>query len=222
MKAHAILFSSCWLAIVAVACSGAPDTDLFEGPAASQNGTEPSPGAGQTPTSPADGSSSDASLGPDGSSSSNANDAGAGKQDSGASDAGAADAGWKSPGVFCGASASGASTYCTVATKLCCATLDQNYDMHFACVASGANACKTGRPLRCDDRSDCPGSQVCCATFEQGFGYRSSACQPSCTPPGTGLSSVRLCDRHAPVDECIAIGRTCGPSQSLDGFSYCQ
>jgi len=234
-RAIAIATSTALLA-AAAACSGASETGLFA--ATSIDGTEPAPPGGGTTDDDGGASSGGTSGGGassggassssgSGSSSSSSGGASSGAPADGGVDGGkpAVDAGppWKSPGVTCGVTGSGAKAYCT-GNKLCCVTLDENVEWEFACVsASSASACQDGRKMRCDDRTDCPQGQVCCATFEQGFGYRSSQCQASCasTPP-PGTSFVRFCDPKAPVDECVALGKACKASQSLDGYSYCQ
>jgi hypothetical protein len=79
-----------------------------------------------------------------------------------------------------------------------------------------------GLAIHCDDRTDCPGSQVCCGAFDKNSGYRQVECANDCnsTPPGT--SGVRLCDPSAPTDECAAIGGSCQPSGSLPGYHVCK
>lgn len=235
-RAIAIATSTALLA-AAAACSGASETGLFA--ATSIDGTEPAPPGGGTTDDDGGASSggtsgggassggASSSSGSGSSSSSSGGSSSGAPADGGGVDGGkpAVDAGppWKSPGVTCGVTGSGAKAYCT-GNKLCCVTLDENVEWEFACVsASSASACQDGRKMRCDDRTDCPQGQVCCATFEQGFGYRSSQCQASCasTPP-PGTSFVRFCDPKAPVDECVALGKACKASQSLDGYSYCQ
>ncbi len=216
-NAQLVIVSFATVATIA-ACRGAAETDLFDRPVVEQAPAEPEPAPeADDPAEPpgddagtvkVEAGSADAATGPI-----VAKDAGA------AYDAGTPDAGpvWKSPGVFCGTGPNGKRSYCATGTQLCCATLDERIEFQFACVAASPNACSGGKPLRCDDRSDCLAGQVCCATFQQGAGYRSSRCQSSCT----GASSVRLCDLGAPIDECTAAGKTCTPSQNLDGFGYC-
>ncbi len=77
--------------------------------------------------------------------------------------------------------------------------------------------------FRCDDRTDCPGGQVCCAAFDSSAGYRGSQCAVGgCGPsPIPGTTTVQLCDPHNPVSECEA-GKTCTASGSLPGYHYCK
>lgn len=92
-----------------------------------------------------------------------------------------------------------------------------------SCVPNGLNACNQGVPLRCDDKTDCSLGQVCCAAFDSGGGgYRGSQCSFTCTvSPIPGTTAVQLCDPKNPVSECDA-GKTCSPSGSLPGYSYCK
>ena len=83
--------------------------------------------------------------------------------------------------------------------------------------------CVAGASFKCDDRTDCTGTQVCCAQFDQFTGYRSSQCQNSCnSSPIPGSSAVRFCDVNNPVDECTSIGKTCSQSGSVDGLYVCK
>lgn len=216
-----LLFSIAALAAVlglaANACGGSSQTELFGPEGASTSATEPAPSTsgGSTPPSSSGGASSSSSSSSSGGSSSSSGGSSSGGSSSG--DAGPPK--WKSPGIFCGTNDAG-DVYCPTATDLCCAHPRRDGDQ-FQCVASGATSCATGVSIHCDDRTDCPSGQVCCATFDPNFGYRSVQCQTQCTTNIPNTTSVRFCDPNAPVDECAAIGRTCTPSGSLDGFSYC-
>jgi len=88
------------------------------------------------------------------------------------------------------------------------------------CVAING-ACNPGVPIHCDDKTDCPGSQVCCGLFDQVKGYQSVECRNSCPAPSGTSSSVRMCDPNAAVDECQAINKSCQQSGSLTGFYRC-
>ena len=124
--------------------------------------------------------------------------------------------------MFCGADPGGGSVYCTPSSSFCCAR--QNNDPAFECLNGGTfGQCVGGLTIKCDDRTDCPGSQVCCGTFDQATGYRNVQCQPDCNgSPIPGQSTVRFCAANAPTDECAAIGKACLPSGSLPGFHICK
>jgi hypothetical protein len=107
----------------------------------------------------------------------------------------------------------------------CCVRKDDFRDnaLSFECAGTGIAACAGGLAVRCDDRSDCPGGQVCCGSFDQNFGYKSVQCQTSCNgSPNPNVTTVRFCDPYAPADECAEIGKTCTASQGLSGFSICK
>jgi hypothetical protein len=76
--------------------------------------------------------------------------------------------------------------------------------------------------LKCNDETDCPGGQVCCAQFDQQSGYKSAQCQTSCSGSSNGTVAVKLCDPDAPTDQCLSTGKTCQPSSSLSGYSICK
>jgi hypothetical protein len=215
-----IASSAAALALAAIACGGSSQTELFGPEGASTSATEPprssgnAASGGATPPSSSGGSSSSSG----GSSSSSSSSSGGSSGGSSSGDAGPPQ--WKSPGILCGANEAG-DVYCPTTTDLCCAHNHRDGD-EFQCVAGGATSCATGISIRCDDRTDCPSGQVCCATFDPNFGYRSVQCQTQCTTNIPNATSVRFCDPNAPVDECAAIGKDCTPSGSLDGFSYCR
>lgn len=193
------------LAASLTACSGAAELELFAPGPSSDAKTIPAGNDSSIQPQPVADAAADHEPEPD--------SGGALKPDAGT---------WKSPGVFCG-EAKGSATYCQAHSETCCATLDLGLEFQFECQAASASSCKSGRSLKCDDRSDCPGSQVCCATYEVGFGYESSECRTSCTSPGGDAgSSIRLCDLRAPEDECKSIGQKCRPSESLEGFGLCE
>ena len=127
--------------------------------------------------------------------------------------------GYKSPGIYCGDDAADDAVYCT-GTNFCCAR-GFGETRSFTCTAPGVAACAGGLNIKCDDRTDCPSGQLCCATFDNNIGYRDVQCKATCTAsPGT--TAVRFCDPNAPTDECTSEGKACTPSGSLDGFSYCK
>ena len=94
----------------------------------------------------------------------------------------------------------------------------------FECLSGNAvGQCIAGTTIRCDDKSDCPGTQVCCGSFDSNLGYRGIQCAANCNAsPIPGLQPVRFCDANAPVDECASIGKACTASGSLDGFHVCK
>ena len=127
-----------------------------------------------------------------------------------------------SPGIFCGEDGAGNGKYCPTAGFCCARRNDGN--LSFECLnGNPLGQCIGGSAVRCDDRSDCPGTQVCCGSFDQNLGYRGIQCASNCnSSPIPGFQAVRFCDANAPTDECASIGKTCTPSGSLDGFSVCK
>jgi len=81
-----------------------------------------------------------------------------------------------------------------------------------------------GTPISCASSADCGGATpVCCGTFDTNVGYQRVACstEAACTATIPNVQMLRFCDKAAPVDECLAIGKTCQPSSSLPGFYRC-
>src|ERR1700722_10600638 len=88
------------------------------------------------------------------------------------------------PGVVeCGGSA------CAVPASFCCASSGDANVASEMCVAAGG-AC-SGLEEKCNEKADCPGSEVCClvatSLAQQGI---SISCQPVCTG---GLFSIQVC-----------------------------
>jgi hypothetical protein len=93
--------------------------------------------------------------------------------------------------------------------------------MKLECENAGFVSCVGKTTIACDDRTDCPAGQVCCGTLEDNSGYTSVSCATTCNSI-PGLRAVRFCDPSAALDECAALGKYCGPSQSLPGFNVCR
>ena len=120
--------------------------------------------------------------------------------------------------IYCGGRSSGTPTFCNGA-QTCCGTRDQDGLLTYACLAQGSTC--GGIPIECSDKADCPGAQVCCATFDNSTGYKSVSCSATCSGGTGGVQFLRLCDPDAPVDECADINRHCSPSQGLPGYGRC-
>lgn len=223
MRARGWIVCTFASASVVLACTGATETELFSAPTDAVSGTEPSPtgagvgsddGTNAASSTSSGGSSSGASGSSTSSSSSSSSTSSSSSGSSGAPDAGPPP--WKSAGITCG------DETCTASSEFCCAR-PGDFGTDFQCRATGSGGCQRGALFRCDDRTDCPLNQVCCAAFDNdNGGYRFSTCTPTCTAASVqNFTAVRLCDMNAPVDECQAIGKTCQPSQSVEGYAYC-
>ena len=221
MKLRLLLGSSLSL-VLAVACTGASTTELFSEPASAQSGTLP---ADET-TAGSEGSSGGATSGSSTSSSSSSSSSSSGSTTS--SSGGTKDAGLPPPpppppptgGIGCGTSAAGAKVSCTPAAQVCCASFNDNGKPEYTCEPSGITSCFDALSIECDDKTDCPSGKICCGSLDNS-GYTSVSCQTTCTST-PGSRAVRFCDPKAAVDECVASGKYCGPSQTLVGFSVCR
>ena len=98
-------------------------------------------------------------------------------------DAGAADVGTTGL-VACG------NQFCKAGVEACCITQTGR-----TCVPDVPNGCN-GFATRCDDRSDCPGGQLCCFV-PNGGPVPTGTCQSSCS------SGVQFCKTTA---ECVGGG----------------
>lgn len=229
MQTRAVFFASALASVtLAVACSGANETELFGEPASATLGNEPAPPTGTPPAATADagsatttsssgGSSASGSGSSSGGSSSSGSSSGGssgGSSSSGSSSGGSSSGGYKSPGVACGMTPAGMDQYCGAGT-ICCANA-----LGYSCQPAG-QPCIGGLTLACDDQTDCPGGQVCCGRWSQAAGYKNVSCQKTCkNDPGT--VAVRFCDVNAPKDECAGAGLTCLPSLSLENYFICR
>lgn len=208
---------------LAVACGGASDSELFASPGSSEFGTLPS---GDDPSGTSSGSTSgggSSGLSGSGSSTSSSGGSTSGGSSGTNADAGASDAGPAKTGIWCGKDNDGDNVYCASGT-VCCSKQYGPGGPSKTCSGAGpfAGCPNNGIPIGCDDKSDCPSGQVCCGTFEENSGYHSVQCMPTCTAVGNNFRAVRFCDPNAAVDECAAIGRKCGWSQSLVGYGICK
>lgn len=202
------------LPTVLAACAGARETDLLDttppalaGETTETEGTTPLPPTPRpTPPPPASGSGAGSpptpSATPPAPSSSSSSSSGAPSNSSSGSGSEPPQP-WVSAGIACGAAT------CTVGSSFCC---DRGGSASCA-TTGGLLACVGGTPVRCDDKTDCPTGQVCCAS-QDALGFATVQCQSQCKAPAT-----RLCDPDAPSDECAAIGKTCSTSGS--GYPSC-
>lgn len=217
------------IALVA-ACGGATDSELFAAPGSSEFGTVPSADDPSSSTSSGSGGGSSGLPG-SGSSSSTSSSGGSMSSSGGSSsggssgsttDAGVSDAGSANKGIWCGEDNSGDDVYCSAGTA-CCAGKGPGGPSLKCSAGGGITACPIGNlAIRCDDQTDCPGGQVCCGMFSEQTGYQSIQCASSCNSVGNTIRAVRFCDPKAAVDECQAIGKTCGWSQGLPGYGICK
>ena len=123
------------------------------------------------------------------------------------------------PGIYCGADNNSQAVFCSTKSQECCGTKSLgDPNVSYACVANGGSC--SGIPIHCDDRTDCPSTQVCCGAFDQMAGYLSVECKNACNSTGS-TAGVRMCDPNAATDECASIGKTCSQSGSLTGFYRC-
>jgi hypothetical protein len=96
------------------------------------------------------------------------------------------------------------ATLCAVG-DVCCLTLGTTFVDNAECTPPGAG-CPTGIALVCDDTSDCPSGQVCCAkTNGNSVRYGPSFCNAKCDVPDR-----QLCRDGS---ECGG-GKGCSPPQA--------
>jgi hypothetical protein len=83
---------------------------------------------------------------------------------------------------------------CTVGVQQCC---DTNNPTCIGLNGGGGGVCPANAPrLRCDDGSDCPGAQVCCAT--QAGGAQNTDLARCTQPAQCGMGSQILCNPADP------------------------
>jgi hypothetical protein len=97
------------------------------------------------------------------------------------------------------------SNTCNSATQDCCVRFsfdggaDGGSGFTRSCIPKNGQ-CNNGAKLECDEKADCPNTQVCCASFGGG-GSLSAQCENNC-----GNQSVQLCKT---TPECTNDGGTC-------------
>jgi hypothetical protein len=134
-------------------------------------------------------------------------------------DVGHPDTGPKLPPILCG------STSCSIPAGDCCFDpTGDGGDGSYSCqTPADPSSCSSegGTPITCANGADCPG-EVCCGTRnEEEDEYLIVQCATSCTPD----DNQRLfCDPSSTMDvnDCNALGGTCGASTILPGFTVCQ
>lgn len=156
---------------------------------------------GATDDASASSSSSSSSSGGASSSSSG------GPTDGGATDAGTKTDGGSSSGATPNAVACGTAT-CTTPAQKCCTTFQQGAGIQQTCIAAAADC--QGANAACDDVTDCPQGQVCCAGgggggSGAGFGAK---CATDC---GQGIQMCKA------ANECIGDGGPCTEYSCLGG-----
>ena len=120
------------------------------------------------------------------------------------------------PGIVCG------SALCTAGVQYCCDGRTSSSDT-FTCDALPLELCYVAS-LACDDQTDCPTGQFCCARPSQlsEFVQWTATCETSCSGGTTGDGTTpgeRLCNPSAAVDECASIpgkSATCKPWIGID------
>ncbi len=104
---------------------------------------------------------------------------------------------------------------------MCCASFNTlGGEPKYECKPSGNLACLGQSKMGCDDKTDCPSNNVCCATLEQTTGLGKSECKTQCKG-STGLLAGVLCDPNASPKQCEA-GLSCLPSQAFPGYFICK
>lgn len=166
------------LALAVVACGGATD-----------EATVVAPDGGSTSSTSSSGGTTTSSGGSTTSSGGSTSSSGGGT-DGGGTDGGASSSGGTPNQVACG------TATCNGATQKCCTTFSQGTGVVSTCVAK-ADACQ-GAEQACDDKTDCPAGQICCAGGGAGGGFGSS-CQATC---GQGIQMCKA------ANECTD-GGTC-------------
>jgi hypothetical protein len=106
-----------------------------------------------------------------------------------------------------------ASTPCSLASNVCC-TCPNCFPPFPTFCSPSFPGCVTGTALKCDDRTDCNGADVCCGVFQSGA-FAGTSCQLSCATDAAA-TGVQFCN----VDAECAKG-TCQPLTSVPGFTGC-
>jgi len=142
--------------------------------------------------------------------------------EAGATEGGPSDGATDSPGdatpsspgtISCG------GVVCAAQTTACCRT--ECGTGASVCVAPSStfscpSSCQAYRG--CDDAQDCPGAQVCCATYNSGAGFEYSTCMALSDCKAMGRHLV-FCDPAAP-SPCPP-GIACVPSDAEDATATC-
>lgn len=92
---------------------------------------------------------------------------------------------------------------CNVPAQVCCVRfqLDGGADGGAGVTrnCTAPNACQNGATTECDEKADCPGSEVCC--LQLGSGSITGKCQQGC-----GIQGIQLCKT---TTECTNDGGVC-------------
>lgn len=190
MKTPRILFFIASTFIVGagaiLACGGST-----EDPAAVPSGSSTSTSGGSTTSSTSGGSTTSSGGGSSTSSSGGVTDGSATTDGSTNTDGGTSSgASSGTPNsVTCG------TATCNTTTQKCCSTFQQGMGIVQSCVAKAAD-CQGGEQS-CDDKTDCPAGQICCAGGGPGGGFGAS-CQTTC-------NGIQICKA---ANECTD-GGTC-------------
>jgi hypothetical protein len=203
---RAARFASAVLVVGALACSGAPPSELLGGnPGVSDDG---GPLADATLDSTVG-----AGLGADSGATSDASTPEVETQETSAPETGPPDTGVAPPPIDAGPG----SVYCAVQGQSSfCLPPD------FCCMLPNGGACEGigsacgGTAVNCDDTADCPQGQVCCETGA-GTAHAEVSCSPTCAS-ALGTPGVQFCDPAAP--DCPPAVPNCEPSL-LPGYHAC-
>jgi hypothetical protein len=174
-QAPLVLGIAVWL----VSACGLPTSGIDNaGSASASSGSDSSSGAGGATSSTSGGGSPTTTAT---TSSQSAGGGGAGVTTTATSTAETTGAGGAPPctapdGVCCG------GEYCDLSTSKCCA---QQANMTASCIPRGIDCGPSELDMQCDDKTDCPGEQECCADWS-GFYWIAVQCKSSCSPPISG------------------------------------
>jgi hypothetical protein len=121
--------------------------------------------------------------------------------------------------------------YCNTG-QVCCAQRPVNVSIFdkYTCKAPGNCTGSLQAEFSCDDRNDCSGTQICCATFLSlaagGAGaYTKSACsEPAqCVgDPFKNTTALQFCDLTRTIPGDCPVGKICKVSTNVLGYGFCE
>jgi hypothetical protein len=133
--------------------------------------------------------------------------------------------------VGCNVDSSDNPKYCGAA-EVCCAQRPQNSSMFDVFECRTAGTCATNlrtAEFACDDKRDCTGARICCATYQilqaSGAGvYIKSACTEAsqCNKRVANNIFVQFCEEANPVANECPSGLTCKTSDNVAGYGFCE
>jgi hypothetical protein len=133
--------------------------------------------------------------------------------------------------VACDVDSSDNPKYCGAA-EVCCAQRPQGDSIFNVFDCRSAGKCPVNSRIAefaCDDKRDCTGAQICCATYQilqaNGAGaYIKSACTDvsQCNKSLADVHLFQFCEEANPIANECPPGKLCNPSSNVPGYGVCQ